>query len=94
MDQSLEQHKELIDKLTDQEDGYFEWFITPNNKLGCLVRFIFTVAILENIDDIGYENRWCYGSLLEATVAKQDWIESKSEEPQNYIRRLMYNEPH
>lgn len=87
----LAEYKQLIDLLTEQRTGYVDFFITPNNKLGCLAPFIFTWAILENIDDFGYENRWCYHSLVEALGAKKDWLETKNKEPTGFTRALYYN---
>jgi hypothetical protein len=94
MEASLEQYQELIDKIRKEAPEYQEYFISPNGKLSCLAPFIYTWAILEDLSDIGYENRWCYGSLLEAMLAKQDWLEEKSFEPTDYIRRLLCNKSH
>lgn len=69
-------------------EGYIDFFITPNNKLGCLAPYIYTWGLLEGLNRVSYETRWCYHSLQDARSALTDWVETKSGEPANYIRRV------
>lgn len=38
-----------------------------------VVRFIFTVAIVADMDEYGYRNRWCYKDLVTCLGEFNDW---------------------
>lgn len=73
---------EQVEKI----EGHFNVIEFENNRIACLNRFCYTVAILADFDEIGYANRWCYHSLLEAKSALQDW--NGVGEPQGWIKHL------
>lgn len=56
--------------------GYRDPKILSDGKIGCLMQFLFTYAIVTIIPsdiDIGYEDRWCYHSYDKAKKALEDW---------------------
>lgn len=44
-----------------------------NGRLACVVPFMFTWAIVADLDYCGYSERWCYKTLVEASGALRDW---------------------
>lgn len=46
---------------------------TENGRSIGVVRFIYTFAIIADLSDIGYENRWCYNDLTTCLGAFNDW---------------------
>lgn len=88
MEKFNEQQKKLIAVLNETTPGYSDFFVTPQNTLGCIAPFIYTKAILADLEEFGYERRWCYSNLLEAKEAINDWIKSNAHEPSGYIRKL------
>lgn len=44
-----------------------------SGRLACVVPFMFTWAILADLDFYGYNERWCYETLVDACGALRDW---------------------
>lgn len=44
-----------------------------NGRLIGVVRFLYTVAIIADINEFGYQNRWCYHDLVSCMGAFNDW---------------------
>lgn len=67
------------------EQGYYN-VCEKNGRLCAMFRFLFTVAIIADIDDNGYENRWCYhdGGLALQEFNAWDGVD----EPQGWHRHL------
>lgn len=60
----------------------------PDGTVYALERYIFTHAIVCGIDWLGYDHRYCYGSLVEAMGAYRDWSDKNFEgEPEGFIKR-------
>lgn len=79
-------NNQLIAKLKDE--GYMYVRQTPTNGLVGLYRFIFTCAIVCNLDNTGYSHRYCYPDLLQAASALSDWSHRDYQgEPTGYIKR-------
>lgn len=74
---------ELID-LCAREVGY----TNPEFKNGmacCIGRFIFTSAIIVDMDVAGYHHRYCYHNITDARIAFKEW--NGTGDPENYIKR-------
>lgn len=76
---------QLFRKL--ESHGYHSLRETPIGVVG-LYPFIFTHAIVCEITEHSYEYRFCYGSLLEAECALEDWAKKNyAGEPEGFIKR-------
>ena len=53
--------------------GYRNVRRLPTGEWAGNMRFMFTVAIVTGLDDVGYRCRWCYGSMNEAHAALILW---------------------
>lgn len=42
-------------------------------RVVCVAPFLFTWAILADVDQTGYAERWCFHTLQDATGALADW---------------------
>lgn len=66
-----------------------------NGSVVGIIRFMFTHAILAEIDITGcYERRWCYKTKREAVDALNAWVKSDDEEPDGWIRRTHIHDEH
>lgn len=45
----------------------------PNGNWVCINRYIFTWAIIYDLNDWGFEDRWCYSSYDKAKAALDAW---------------------
>lgn len=64
--------------LSDQQQYYAELnecMVTKvaNGRLIGVVRFLFTVAIIADLSEHGYQKRWCYHDLVTCLGAFNDW---------------------
>jgi predicted SAM-dependent methyltransferase len=75
--------QELKEFLEDQ--GYFN-ICEKNGRLCAMFRFAYSMAIVADIDEYGYDNRWCYQEYSEAYGALLEW--DGIGEPQNWHRHL------
>lgn len=60
--------KEFLEK-----EGYKEIREIPGKGVCALYRFIFTVGLVYNIDEFGYEGRYCYPNYSDALEALLNW---------------------
>lgn len=82
------------ERLTEQrgrqvaeENGYKYYRMMPSGRDGCVVRMAFTWAILSDITEWGYGDRWCYSSEAGAFMALNDWQQAGGEgEPNGWHR--------
>lgn len=58
----------------------------PGRNVCCLSYMAYTVSIMYNIDDNGYQARYCYHTLEEAREAFNTW-DGKDHPPGNWIKR-------
>ena len=61
----------LLDFL--KKEGYTNIRICSNGNIVAIYRFIFTVAIISDINDTGYGDRWCYHTETAAIAALEAW---------------------
>ena len=47
--------------------------VTDGNSWYGLIGFVFTTAIVSGLNDCGYEDRWCYHNISDATQALLEW---------------------
>lgn len=52
-----------------KKEGYIFIKEIPNRGICALRRFIYTIGLVYNLDEIGYEGRYCYSSLTDALDA-------------------------
>lgn len=70
-----------------ERQGYFNVVTLPNGELAALFRFIFTVAIITEMNDYGYNKRWCYEELVDAQQNLLDMASGKITEPVGWKRK-------
>jgi hypothetical protein len=58
----------------------------PHRNVCCLSIMAYTVAIMYNIDEHGYQARYCYHTLVEASEAFNTWS-GQGHPPGNWIKR-------
>lgn len=54
-------------------NGYEHYTIFSGGQDACLQRLAFTVAILANLTECGYGDRWCYETEEKARAALDEW---------------------
>lgn len=66
----------------------YEHVITiGDHGLCCIYKFMYTTAILSGLNDIGYEDRWCYHTKEAALEALLDWAAHPEQaEPEGWHR--------
>lgn len=63
-----------IEKLLKLGCGlYSDMRVMPDGAFACVARFMFTYAIIYDVNDWGYEDRWCYHSYEDARDALERW---------------------
>lgn len=88
--------KVLYEKLT--EFGYFNLREVPGRGLCGLHEFLFTIGLIENLDEIGYSGRYCYDKVdaQQALDALNKW-DGKEDPKGNWIKykgeKGEYNNP-
>lgn len=72
-----------------QENGYSDPRLLGDGRYACVMPLLFTSAIITGRigDFVGYEDRWCYGSLEAARAALETW--SGIGEPEGWHRHPM-----
>jgi len=71
-----------------ESEGYSDLRETPTAGVVGTMPFLFTHAIVCEMDDFGYGYRFCYETKCEADGALSDWAENDYEgEPTGYIVR-------
>lgn len=55
------------------EHGYTNYTVFPNGRDACIQKLAFTYAILADITEWGYGDRWCFSSVWLAMEALAEW---------------------
>lgn len=84
----------MLNKPTDEQFAYCallhkleEEVWHPNKGITGLHQFAFTWAIISGCDSMGYEDRWCYHSRLDASLALKEWMKNPDmKEPDDWHR--------
>jgi len=59
----------------------------PSGRIYALHNFLFTWAIVADVHEGGYEDRWCYDEFAEAAGALEDWrVQGFAGEPEGWHR--------
>jgi hypothetical protein len=66
------------------QQGYDNIKVLPNGDWAATHRFLFTTAIVSDLHEYGYEDRWCYHTQATAEQALEAW--SGIGEPQGWHR--------
>jgi hypothetical protein len=67
--------------------GYEFYTRLPNGRDACITKMAFTYAILADLTEWGYGDRWCYESIWDAMEALAEWSLRDGEgEPQGWHR--------
>lgn len=64
----MEELKQLL-----ENQGYAYLNEVPGRGICGLRKFLFTIAIVSDLDESGYKGRWCYATMPEAAVALSVW---------------------
>jgi hypothetical protein len=54
-------------------NGYTDYHEFDNERDACIVRLLFTYAILADLNEWGYGDRWCFHSYADARRALDAW---------------------
>lgn len=54
-------------------NGYMNYTRFANGRDAAITKLIFTYAILADITEWGYGDRWCYHTYLDALLALTEW---------------------
>ena len=75
MEKTLEDYKDLIQKLESEGNHHEEYKVIPGYGLCALRKFMFTVGLILNIDEHSYEERYCYPYkyTIDALLAINTW---------------------
>jgi hypothetical protein len=76
-------HQQYMEDLC-RRNGYLDYRKYPNSMDACIAPFIFTHAIIADLDTCGYGDRWCYHSYAAAKAALDAW--DGEGEPQGWHR--------
>lgn len=85
--------EDFLKRLCD-DNGYLHIKEIPGNRYACIYPMLFTHAIIiSNIGDIfGYNDRWCYHSMLTHGAAKESRKDGiKTHEPEGVGTRMAMN---
>lgn len=84
----------FIEKMESEGYGYLIVRNTNTEKGYVGLRmFIYTVAIVTDLDHSGYRDRYCYHNLMEAIAHLEDWqAQGYKDEPKGWHRSIMLNE--
>lgn len=65
--------EQLRDYLT--QNGYYNLRVVPGRGICGLMKFIYTIGLVEGLNEINYEGRWCYpkSKIIESVVAITLW---------------------
>lgn len=66
--------------------GYTDYHAYPSGRDACIAKFAFTAAILADITQDGYGDRWCYANIEQARAALEAWDGANDTEPQGWHR--------
>ena len=66
-------HADNRDTLTLDWNGYVARKTTSNGREVGVMAFMWTWAIIADITEMGYEDRWCYHNLVDALHAYDNW---------------------
>ena len=68
-------------------NGYRYYVTLPNGRDAALAPFIHTVAIIADLTEWGYGDRWCYANATDALIGLAEWISRDGEgEPEGWLR--------
>lgn len=67
--------------------GYFRPSQAPDGTWYAIGRFLYTVAIVEDISPSGYRSRYCFGDWVTCLGEYEEWIQRGFQgEPDHWIR--------
>ena len=69
----LIQDKDDLRSLPSEAGHYPVLARLPDGRICAICRFIYTVAILVDVHDYGYEDRYCYHDMDSAVEALKKW---------------------
>lgn len=71
-------------------NGYLNAVELSDGRIACVMPLMHTAAIIvmrESAIDIGYDDRWCYHSILDASTALKNWQQNPTAlEPEGWHR--------
>lgn len=70
-----------------QANGYHFYTVLPGGRDAAIAKYVFTYAIISDLTESHFGDRWCYQTLGEAILALGEWMERDGEgEPRNWHR--------
>lgn len=67
-------------------NGYTDYRRFANGRDAAITRLMFTFAILADLTQWGYGERWCYHTYRDARAALDAWLGEDGTEPQGWHR--------
>jgi hypothetical protein len=72
-----------------EANHYTDYTVFPNGRDACISRMMFTYALLSDLAEWGYGDRWCYDSLWAAMEGMAEWASRGGEgEPTGWHRHV------
>jgi hypothetical protein len=78
-------HPEL-QELYSEHWGYSDYTEFPSGGEACIHKFAFTYAILSELSNCGYGDRWCFCDYATAKRALMAWSGEDDTEPEGWHR--------
>jgi hypothetical protein len=76
-------------QLIADSNEYTHYTVLPNGRDACICKFAFTYAILADITEWGYGDRWCYETRGKAIHGLGEWMQRDGEgEPEGWHRHV------
>ena len=73
-----------------ESEGYFSTKEIPGRGYVGLCRFAFTIGLVYGLDVTGYEGRYCYSNLIDATIALATWTGEGDPQDDSWIKHKGY----
>jgi hypothetical protein len=67
-------------------NGYLHYRRFANGRDAALMPLLYTVAIITDLTEWGYGDRWCYHTLFDASEALDAWDGGEGTEPTGWHR--------
>jgi len=62
-----------------KQNGYTDYVRFSGGRDACITKFMFTYAVLADITEWGYGDRWCFESYAKARAALEEWKQRDGE---------------
>ena len=68
------EHQQTILDFIERDYYYSDPVVMKDGSIVCILRFLFTYAIISGVDASGYVDRWCYHDYESTKSALNEWV--------------------